>query len=101
MQKFEFFVSRCTNAVKLKWLQTSVKGDAVSLIKHLSLTDDNYAVAKGKLEKRYNNPESIKHTLFRSLLSFKCETSPKGVEGVLSYLGNAHTKTKHFKRELP
>ena len=46
MQRFDFFVARCTDAVKLQWLQTSVKGDAASLIKHLSLTDANYIVAK-------------------------------------------------------
>ena len=54
-----------------------MKGDAAPLVKHLSLTNANYAVAKGKLEAKYNNPDSIKHTLLQSILAFKCETNPK------------------------
>ena len=77
IQRFEFFALKFTDAVKLQWLQSSVKGDAAPLVKHLSLSDGNYAVAKGKLENKYNNPDSIKHTLLQSILSFKCETNPK------------------------
>ena len=51
LSKFEFFIATCTtNVQKLQWLQTSVEGEAIGLIKHLSLVDDNYAIALKKLQ---------------------------------------------------
>ena len=77
IQRFQFFVLKCTKPVKLQWLQSSVKGDASLMIKHLTLTDANYDLALGKLEKRYSNPDSIKHSLLQTVLNFKCEANPK------------------------
>ena len=46
-------------------------------VSYLSLTDANYKVAKERLEKKYSNKESIKHTLLQTILGFKGETNPK------------------------
>ena len=56
IQKFDNFVLKCKGDVKLQWLQSSVKGDALLLIKYLSANDANYKTAKERLVKRYNNP---------------------------------------------
>merc|ERR1712121_311825 len=56
---------------------TSVEGDAVGLIKHLSLSEDNYQTALNRLNNRYCNPDVVKHALFQSILKFKCEAGPK------------------------
>ena len=78
LSRFEFFVIKCfSNVEKLKWLKNSVKGDAVYLIKNLSLSADNYATALGRLLNRYLNPETVKHSLMQSFISFKCESNPK------------------------
>ena len=78
LSKFEFFIAKCsTNVEKLQWLQTSVEGEAVGLIKHFSLVEDNYAIALKKLTDRYSNPDVVKHMLFQSILSFKCEAGTK------------------------
>ena len=68
---------RCTDAVKLQWLQSSVKGEKVPLIRHLSLTEANYLVARQRLEKKYNKKEAIKHSLIQTVLGFKCESNPR------------------------
>ena len=78
LSQFEFFIVNCrTNVQKLQWLQTSVEGEAIGLIKHFSLVDDNYEIALKKLKDRYSNPDIVKHHLFQSLLSFKCEAGTK------------------------
>ena len=63
IQKFDNFVLKCKNDVRLQWLKSSVKGDALMLIKHLSATDDNFKLARDRLIKRYNNSEVLKHNL--------------------------------------
>ena len=73
--------------MKLQWLQSSVKNEALALIQHLSLSSDNYIVAKERLDKRFNNEESIKHMLFQSLLNFKCEPNPKYTKTLASVTG--------------
>ena len=79
LSKFEFFTAKCsTNLEKLQWLKTSVEGqDAVGLIKHFSLTNANYPIALKRLKDRYSDPDVVKHSLFQSILSFKCEAGPK------------------------
>ena len=78
LNKFEFFTVKCSsNLERLQWLQTSVEGEAIGLIKHLTLSEDNYQIALDKLNNRYSNPEVVKHALFQNLLSFKCEAGPK------------------------
>ena len=78
MSKFKFFIANCTtNVQKLQWLQTSVENEAVGLIKHFSLVDDNYEIALKKLKDRYSNPDVVKHLLLQSIISFKCDSGPK------------------------
>ena len=70
--RFEFFTKKCSsNAEKLEWLKSSIKGDAYQLIKHLSVIDANYDVAVQKLNDKYSNADSVKHSLLQSILNFK------------------------------
>ena len=78
LSKFDFFKAKCSTKVeKLQWLKTSVEGEAVGLIKHLSLTEENFNIALNRLNDRYSNPDVVKHSLLQSIISFKCETGPK------------------------
>ena len=78
LKKFEFFVSNvASDAQRLQWLQQCIKGDALHLIKNLSLDNDNYIVALDKLKARYLNKGPVKHSLLQSLLNFKCVANPK------------------------
>ena len=79
LSKFEFFTAKCsTDLEKLQWLKTSVEGqEAVGLIKHFSLSNENYPIALNRLKERYSDPDVVKHSLFQSILSFKCEAGPK------------------------
>ena len=63
--------------MRLQWLKSCVKGDALLLIKHLSATDANFKLARDRLVKRFNNPEVLKHNLVQTLLSFKAESNPR------------------------
>ena len=54
-----------------------MEGEAVGLIKHFSLSNDNYAIALKRLTDRYSNPDVVKQSLLQSIISFKCETGPK------------------------
>merc|ERR1712002_1331877 len=77
LSKFDFFTAKCSsNLERLQWLKTSVEGEAAGLIKHLSLSEDNYQIALDKLNNRYSNPEVVKHALFQNLLSFKTDAGP-------------------------
>ena len=68
LNKFQFFIAKCsTNVEKLQWLQTSMEGEAVGLVKHFSLSEDNYAIALKRLKDRYSNPDVVKHILLQSI----------------------------------
>ena len=54
-----------------------MEGDAAGLIKHFSLSEENFEIALNRLKARYSNPDVVKHSLFQSILSFKCEAGPK------------------------
>ena len=79
LSKFEFFTAKSsTDVEKLQWLKSSVEGqEATGLIKHFSLTNANYPIALKRLKDRYSDPDVVKHSLFQSILSFKCEAGPK------------------------
>ena len=49
----------------------------MGLIKHFSLSDENFEIALNRLKSRYSNPDAVKHSLLQSLLSFNCEAGPK------------------------
>ena len=115
IQRFSNFVIKCTDEVKLQWLQSCVKGDALLIIKHLTPSDANYKTALERLEKRFNNPEVIKHNLVQSILSFKADSNPRFTKVVSAVTGFANAleelRTKHiidndvkmleeFKREI-
>ena len=99
IQRFKNFVVKCTDEVKLQWLQSSVKADALLLIKHLSPSNDNYPIALERLEKRFNNPQLIKHNLIQSILNFKADSNPRYTKVVSAMTGFANAleelKTKH------
>ena len=44
---------------------------------HLSLSEENFETALDRLKARYSNPDVVKHSLFQSILSFRCEAGPK------------------------
>ena len=73
-----------------------MEGEAVGLVKHFSLAEDNYAIALKRLKDRYSNPEIVKHILLQSLISFKCESSPKFVksQSALTSFANALDELK-------
>lgn len=54
---------------KLEYLQTKLKGEASSLIKHLSPTNANYKIAWELVKKKYDKPDKIRETYIRMLLS--------------------------------
>ena len=68
-----------------------MEGEAVGLVKHFSLSEDNYAIALKRLKDRYSNPDVVKHILLQSIISFKCESGPKFVksQSALTAFANA------------
>ena len=99
IQKFDNFVLKCKDDVKHQWLQSSVRGDALLLMKHLSATDPNYVTARERLVKRYNNPDVLKHNLVQSVLNFRAESNPRFTKVVSAVTGFANAleelKTTH------
>ena len=63
-----------------------LQGDAYNLIKNLSLTDENFDVAKQTLHLRYLRPEYFKDSLLQALISFKIPMPNKDFTNVLSNL---------------
>lgn len=60
---------------KLQYLMTTVTGDAKEQIKNLSLTGENYTIAREILEDQYNHPRKIAHTYMKKLLNIEPLTS--------------------------
>ena len=79
LEKFKFYVSNVEkDSHKLQWLRQCLKGEALMLIKNLSVEDDgNYKVAMQKLKDNYLDEGTVKHTLLQNLLNFKAVTNPK------------------------
>lgn len=48
-----------TNAQRLQYLKSVLKGEALNLIQHFSITNDNYVDAWKKLQQRYNKKKNI------------------------------------------
>ena len=87
IQRFDNFVLNCKDDVRLQWLKSSCKGDALMLIQHLSATEENFKLAKDRLIKRYNNPDVLKHNLLQNILSFKAESNPRFTKVMSSMTG--------------
>lgn len=60
---------------KLYYLMTVVTGDAKEQIKNLSITGENYTIARQILEEQYNHPRKIAHTYMKKLLNIDQLTS--------------------------
>lgn len=56
-----------TNAQKLQYLKSVLKGEALQLIQNFSITDDNYGNAWEKLQQRYNRK---KHIIYNYIKKF-------------------------------
>lgn len=55
------------NIQKLQYLRSSVKGDALNVIKNLELTNDNYLIARKLLMDRYHHPRRLVNAYLRKL----------------------------------
>lgn len=53
---------------KLQYLQTNVTGEAMKIISHLQLTDNNYEIALQLIENRYDNPRKITEMYIDTIL---------------------------------
>lgn len=60
-----------TNVMKLHFLKNSVSGEALSLLKNISITDQNYTQAWNILKERYGNKRIIVNTIMKRLFSQK------------------------------
>ncbi|XP_075977354.1 uncharacterized protein LOC142977361 [Anticarsia gemmatalis] len=56
---------------KLHYLKTSVSGEAEALLRHIQITENNYAHAWGLLQARFGNKKMIVNSLLRRLFSQK------------------------------
>ena len=63
--------SNLSNAIKLTYLRSYLRGYAFKVVSHLAVSDDNYPIALAILEREFLNKEYIIDDLFRKLLSFK------------------------------
>lgn len=48
-----------SDAIKMQYLKTSIKGEAAKLVAHIAPTAENYKMCKGILDKRYNNKREL------------------------------------------
>ena len=63
--------TRVTDSDKMSYMKSFLTGEALTLIKHLPCTSDNYLVARNLLQERYNKPIVITSMLFRKLIAMK------------------------------
>lgn len=80
-----------TDIQKLEYLKTHVKGEAASLVSHLTLNVANYAIAWDLLMENYENRRKIISTLLDKVLS-KPKLEPKTM---LNYLRET-TEILHY-----
>lgn len=53
---------------KFEYLLTKLKGDALSIVKHVKPTNDNYKIAWELLQKKYNESNKVKKAYLSLLL---------------------------------
>ena len=58
-----------SDAAKLTYLISLLKGDASSVVAGMNVTPKNYELAKTLLTSRYGQPQKVIHTLFQKLLN--------------------------------
>lgn len=61
--------AKLTNVQKMHYLKTALKGDAVHLLKHFSITEANYTPAWAMLIARYKNSRLIINSHLKTLVS--------------------------------
>ncbi|XP_064292652.1 uncharacterized protein LOC135309907 [Plodia interpunctella] len=67
--------SSLTNVQKLHYLKTSITSEAAALLRHIQITDTNYALAWEALQRRYGNKRLIVNSLLkRFFMQKKCST---------------------------
>ena len=75
--QFSAFVDQndsLTNAQKLCYLRSQLKGDAWNLIKSLETTEENYNIAFNLVKERFNNHRRIVYSHVNEILNSKFET---------------------------
>lgn len=55
---------------KLQYLRSSLKGDALNVVKNLELTNDNYLIARKLLMERYHHPRRLVNAYLRKLYEY-------------------------------
>ncbi|XP_065355419.1 uncharacterized protein LOC135949893 [Calliphora vicina] len=73
---------------KLEYLQTKLKGEASSIIKHLTPTNSNYRIAWDLVKRKFDRPDQIRETYIRLLL-----TQPSVKNGTLSEIKQFYNNT--------
>ena len=87
VKKFEYFVSNTPKDTdKLNWLLNSVKGSAYELIKHFTLEDANYQLAKDALKKAYLDDDKIKEGIVSTIYLYKNQNPDKNYTNVIKGL---------------
>ena len=87
VKKFDYFVTNTPKDIdKLNWLMSSVKGNAYEMIKHLTLEDANYEIAKEKLKKAYLDDAKIKDSLAKAIYQYKNQNPEKNYANVIKGL---------------
>ncbi|XP_037911969.1 uncharacterized protein LOC119652104 [Hermetia illucens] len=64
---------------KLQYLRASVNGEAEQLIRHLTLTETNYAPAWKLLKERYNNKRAIGNAYMKGIWSLPTSTPASAI----------------------
>ena len=95
---FNYFVRNVPeNKDKLKWLMSSVKGDAYEQIKGLSLENNNFDIAVTKLERKYMSREKILKAIFTSIYQYKNANPDKSYTNVLQGLTSLENNIQDLK----
>lgn len=66
---------------KMQYLQASLKGTAINIIKHLPISDHSYEIAKTLLKRRFENPRAIFSNAMNQLI-----TLPRGKKDIITDL---------------
>ncbi|XP_037926631.1 uncharacterized protein LOC119661381 [Hermetia illucens] len=87
---------------KLQYLRASVNGEAEQLIRHLTLTETNYAPAWKLLKKRYNNKRAIGNAYMKGIWSLPTSTpaSAIGIKRILDTTEQFRANTESLGADL-
>ncbi|XP_053618244.1 uncharacterized protein LOC128679812 [Plodia interpunctella] len=94
-----------TKVQKLHYLKTSIAGEAEALLKHITVTENNYEQAWEILKQRYGNKRLIINSLLKRLFNLKKLTTPMAAQiknlvdttaECLNSLGNLQVSTESW-----